>query len=68
MIQRSSPDKARAISSVLDLHSQLFQTEKDHAATHAALMQAPTSLRVRVSGEAALVEEVARVPISVSES
>lgn len=60
MIQRSSPDKARAISSVLDLHSQLFQTEKDHAATHAALMQAPTSLRVRVSGEAALVEEVAR--------
>jgi len=60
-IQRSSPDKARAISSVLDLHSQLFQTEKDHAATHASLMEAPTSLRVRVSGgEAALVDEVAK--------
>ena len=59
--QRSSAEKAKAISNVLDLHSALFQTEKDNAVTHAALMQAPTSLRVRVSGgEAALVEEVAK--------
>ena len=29
--------------------SALFQAEKDNAATHASLMQAPTSLRVRVS-------------------
>lgn len=59
--QRSSAEKAKAISNVLDLHSALFQTEKDQAVTHAALMQAPTSLRVRVSGgEAALVEEVAK--------
>ena len=41
----------------------LFQTEKDHAARHASLMQAPTSLRVRVSDHAdaaALVDLVAK--------
>merc|ERR1719149_95375 len=57
----STPEKARAISSLLDTHTALFQTEKDHAVAHAALMQAPTALRVRVSdSEAALVDMVAK--------
>merc|ERR1712167_385593 len=46
-----------------DMHTALFQTEKDHAAGHASLMQAPTSLRVRVSDSAnaaALVDLVAK--------
>ena len=43
--------------------SALFQTEKDQASRHASLMQAPTSLRVRVSDSetsAALVDLVAK--------
>ena len=59
----SAPAVSRAISNVLDLHTALFQTEKDHAARHASLMQAPTSLRVRVSdhaAEAELVDAVAK--------
>ena len=43
------------------MYSALFQTEKDHAAGHAALMQAPTSLRVRVSdSENSLLDTVAK--------
>lgn len=54
----SAPTVARAISSVLDLHTALFQTQKDHAAAHASLMQAPTSLRVRVSDHADAAEMI----------
>lgn len=54
----SAPAVSRAISNVLDLHTALFQTEKDHAATHAALMQAPTALRIRVSDGASLIKAV----------
>jgi len=63
MIQKSSsPTVSKAISNVLDVHTALFQTQKDHAVAHAALMQAPTSLRVRVSdsANAALINLVAK--------
>merc|ERR1712086_163589 len=57
----SSPKTTQAIANVLDLHQALFETEKANAARHASLMQAPTSLRVRVSDSAAnFIDTVAR--------
>lgn len=58
MEKASAPATAKAISNVLDLNTALFATEKDTTAVHAALVEAPTSLRVRVSDSAAAAELV----------